>query len=129
MLGLSISVFSFAAYGLATKGWMMLIVIVISGLSGIAGPAVQSMVAGSVEPQEQGKVQGALTSLVSLSSIAAPSFLQEGYLLISPQMLHPLSCPVRPFRGGFALSHLNLLMQALFKRYPMLAQQESSKAS
>ncbi|MEZ4632216.1 MAG: TCR/Tet family MFS transporter [Deinococcales bacterium] len=130
LLGLSISVFSFAAYGLATKGWMMLIVIVISGLSGIAGPAVQSMVAGSVEPQEQGKVQGALTSLVSLSSIAAPLIFTGGLFAYFTSDAAPFKLPGAPFFVGALLFLISIfLMQALFKRYPMLAQQESSKAS
>lgn len=70
--GLGISAVAFLLYGLATQGWMMYAVIAIGALGGIAGPAVQGLIASQVSPDEQGSVQGALASLMSLTGIVAP---------------------------------------------------------
>jgi DHA1 family tetracycline resistance protein-like MFS transporter len=63
---------SLVAYGSATHGWMMYGLIVVASLGGIAGPTLQGHVSKLVGPQEQGAVQGALTSLMSLTGIVGP---------------------------------------------------------
>ena len=78
VLGLTVNAIAFLCYGLATDGWMIPCIIVFGALGGTAGPAIQSIVAGAVSPSEQGKVQGALTSLMSLTSIAAPLIFTAG---------------------------------------------------
>ena len=72
LAGLAISAVSFVLYGLATQGWMMYAVIALGALGGIAGPAVQGLIASQVNPDEQGAVQGALASLMSATGIVAP---------------------------------------------------------
>src|SRR6056297_566463 len=67
-----ISAAAFLGYGLASQGWMVPPIIVLGSLGGLAGPAIQSIVAATVRSNDQGKVQGALTSLISLTNIAAP---------------------------------------------------------
>jgi DHA1 family tetracycline resistance protein-like MFS transporter len=71
-LGLVISMISFLLYGLATEGWMMYGVLVLGSFGGIAGPALQGLISKAVSPQEQGRVQGTVTSLMSLVGIVAP---------------------------------------------------------
>ena len=63
---------SFVAYGLATQGWMMYAIIVLAAVGGVSGPTLQGLVSRLVGPDEQGGVQGALTSLMSLTGIAGP---------------------------------------------------------
>ena len=120
LIGLSVSALTFALYGSATQGWMMLCVIVLGAFSGVAGPAIQGLVAGSVYPSDQGKVQGALTSLISLTSIFAP-LLFTGFLFsyfISDAA--PLKLPGAPFYLGSALFLTALiLMVRLFGRLPV----------
>ena len=101
--GLGLSVLAFLGYGLATEGWMVLVIIVFGSLAGLAGPAIQSMVAGSVSPSDQGKVQGALTSLMSLTSIVAPLVFTAGLFsyFTSPGAVWHL--PGAPFLLGSAL--------------------------
>ena len=41
-------------------------------LGGISGPALQSIITGHVPTNEQGELQGALTSLISATSIISP---------------------------------------------------------
>lgn len=78
LLGLSISAVAFLGYGLAPAGWVIPIIITFGSLGGLTGPAIQSLVAGSVDSSEQGKIQGALTSLMSLTSIVSPLLFTAG---------------------------------------------------
>lgn len=44
-------------------------------LGGIAGPALQSIISGFAPANEQGEIQGALTSLMSATTIFAPPLM------------------------------------------------------
>ena len=123
LLGLSVSTLTFLFYGLAFEGWMMLIVIVFGSLGGVAQPAIQGLVAGSVKPNEQGKVQGALTSLISLSSIFAPLIFTAGLFGYFTSGAAPFTLPGAPFFLGSALFVVSLvLLTQLFKRMPQVGE-------
>ncbi|MDA7614798.1 MFS transporter, partial [Verrucomicrobiales bacterium] len=72
LLGLTISIFSYIAYGLASQGWMVYAIIVWGSLGGLATPAIQGIVSQQVGADEQGGVQGSLTSLSSVAGILGP---------------------------------------------------------
>jgi len=59
-------------FSFATEGWMMFVFLIPYCLGGIAGPALQSIISGNVPRNEQGELQGALTSLMSATSIVGP---------------------------------------------------------
>jgi len=119
ILGTTISIFGFLGYGLATHGWMIPIVIVVGSLGGITGPAIQSLVAAEVDSSDQGKVQGALTSLMSLTNIFAPVFFTTGLFshFSSGNAIFPM--PGASFIVGavFILAG-NLVARSLFRKYP-----------
>ncbi len=54
---------------------MMFAFLVPYCLGGIAGPSLQATMTGHVPPNEQGELQGALTSLMSLTSIVGPPLM------------------------------------------------------
>jgi len=62
----------FVLFSLATKGWMMYAFMIPFGLGGIAGPALQSLITKQVAPNEQGELQGGITSLQSITTIIGP---------------------------------------------------------
>ncbi len=72
VFGLLVSCVAFSLYGLAYRGWMMYAIIVCGSIGGVATPAIQSLISRSVPSNEQGAVQGALTSLQSLTGIFGP---------------------------------------------------------
>jgi DHA1 family tetracycline resistance protein-like MFS transporter len=61
----------FAGYALATQGWMMFGWMVLWSFIGLAVPALTAIMSRQVGPDEQGELQGALSCLGSLTSIAA----------------------------------------------------------
>ena len=71
-LGLSLYTLGLLLFTFATQTWMMFAFLVPYCLGGIAGPALQSIISGNVPPNEQGELQGALTSLMSLTSVLGP---------------------------------------------------------
>jgi DHA1 family tetracycline resistance protein-like MFS transporter len=71
-VGLLLYTLGLVLFAFATEGWMMFAFLVPYCLGGIAGPAIQSILAGHVPPNEQGELQGALTSLMSITTIIGP---------------------------------------------------------
>ena len=62
-------------FAFASQSWMMFVFLIPYCLGGISGPALQSIISGNVPPNEQGELQGALTSLISLTSIGGPPLM------------------------------------------------------
>ncbi|MBC7949603.1 MAG: TCR/Tet family MFS transporter [Chitinophagaceae bacterium] len=74
-IGLFLYSFGLFLFAFAWEGWMMFVFLVPYCLGGIAGPALQSILAGHVPPNEQGELQGTLTSLMSLTTIIGPPIM------------------------------------------------------
>ena len=73
LLGLAVSALTCVLYGVVTQGWMIFPVMVIATFGWtIAQPAVQALMSRAVPANEQGLLQGALASMLNLTSIAGP---------------------------------------------------------
>jgi MFS transporter, DHA1 family, tetracycline resistance protein len=72
LMGLSIVALSFAGYGSAPEGWMIYAILIVGSLGGVTGPSVQGLISRSVGADEQGGVQGSLSSLTSVAGIIGP---------------------------------------------------------
>lgn len=72
LVGFGLMTLAMVGYGLAPNGAVIYGVILIGSLSGIAGPASQSIITKTVGPSEQGEVQGALNSVASIAGIVGP---------------------------------------------------------
>jgi DHA1 family tetracycline resistance protein-like MFS transporter len=119
LFGVGLATFTFLGYGLASKGWMMLVIIVAGSIGGVAGPAIQGLVAGTVAPHDQGKVQGALTSLMSLTSIFAPLIFAAGLFSYFTSPSAPFELPGAPFLLGSVLWAISFfILVRLFRRIP-----------
>jgi DHA1 family tetracycline resistance protein-like MFS transporter len=71
-IGLAFYTAGLICFAFASQTWMMFAFMVPYCLGGIAGPALQSIISGHVPANEQGELQGALTSLMSATSIIGP---------------------------------------------------------
>ncbi|MEC5145070.1 TCR/Tet family MFS transporter [Chitinophaga sp. 212800010-3] len=71
-MGLSLYTLGLVLFAFATEGWMMFAFLVPYCLGGICGPSLQSVISGHVPGNQQGELQGALTSLMSLTTIIGP---------------------------------------------------------
>jgi DHA1 family tetracycline resistance protein-like MFS transporter len=71
-VGLALYALGLLLFAFASQSWMMFLFMIPYCLGGIAGPALQSIITGHVPPNEQGELQGILTSLMSATSIIGP---------------------------------------------------------
>lgn len=117
--GICVSVVAFFFYGLADRGWMMLPIIVFGALGGVAGPALQGLVAGTVGPSDQGKIQGGLTSLMSLTAIVSPLVFTAGLFGYFTSESAIVRLPGAPFfLGSLLLAAALVVVVRLFRRLP-----------
>jgi DHA1 family tetracycline resistance protein-like MFS transporter len=72
LVGLAFCATGFVGYALAWQGWMVYAVIVATALESIADPPLRSLAAARVPPSAQGELQGALSSLSSITTIIGP---------------------------------------------------------
>ena len=76
-LGLILYTVGLVLFAFATSTWMMFAFLVPYCLGGVAGPALQSTLAGHVAPNQQGELQGALTGLMSLTTVLGPLLMNN----------------------------------------------------
>ncbi|MGZ3873680.1 MAG: TCR/Tet family MFS transporter [Mucilaginibacter sp.] len=107
-VGLLLYAIGLAFFAFASSGWMMFAILVPYCLGGIAGPAIQGYMSNSVPANEQGELQGGLTSLMSISSIFGPLLMTEAfYYFTKPN-------PFFQFPGApFAIGAILMLLSAL----------------
>ena len=89
-------------YTFADMEWMMFAIIAVYSLGGIAGPALQSVISSKVPANEQGDIQGALTAVVSITSIIGPPLMTNTFYYFTHNEA-PFKFPGAPFFLGFLL--------------------------
>jgi DHA1 family tetracycline resistance protein-like MFS transporter len=77
--GLGLYALGLLLFSFASESWMMFVFLIPYCLGGIAGPALQSIISGHVPSNEQGELQGALTSLISVTSIVGPLLMTNSF--------------------------------------------------
>jgi len=108
-LGLILYTLGLTLFAFASEGWMMFVFLVPYCLGGIAGPSLQATLAQHVPPNEQGELQGALTSLMSFTTIIGP--------LIMNNLFEYFTTPKAPFYFpgvSFLLGAVFMLLSVYF---------------
>ena len=98
-LGLVLYSLGLVLFAFATESWMMFAFLIPYCLGGIAGPSLQSVLAGHVPPNEQGELQGALTSLMSLTTVFGPLLMNNLFKFFTTGKNH-FHFPGAPFLLG-----------------------------
>jgi DHA1 family tetracycline resistance protein-like MFS transporter len=78
-LGLFLYTVGLVLFAFATESWMMFAFLIPYCLGGICGPSLQSVLAGHIQPSQQGELQGALTSLMSVTTIIGPLIMNSTF--------------------------------------------------
>ncbi|QJD97935.1 TCR/Tet family MFS transporter [Mucilaginibacter robiniae] len=103
-------------FAFADQSWMMFAILVPYCLGGIAGPALQGLISGQVLPNEQGELQGGLTSLISATSIIGPPLMTTLFAWFTGSKA-PINFPGAPFlMGALLMLTSTLLAVRNFKR-------------
>jgi len=109
-------------FGFATQGWMMFVFTIVYCLGGISGPALQGIISAHIPPNEQGELQGALTSLMSASAILGP--------LMMTNLFAYFTKPGHPYLPGipFLLGALLLVFSAIIAYVSMKKDEKHKEA-
>jgi DHA1 family tetracycline resistance protein-like MFS transporter len=98
-IGLILYAIGMLLFGLAIKSWMMFAFMIPYALGGICSPALQGVMTSKVPKNEQGELQGGLTSLMNLSSIFGPRIMTYIFHFL-PAIKHLCT-----YRGHHTLLH------------------------
>ena len=108
-LGLLFGIAGYLGFGLAPHGWLFWCAVPVFALLGLFPPALQAMMSRSVSSSEQGRLQGANSSLMGISGIIGPGLYTQIFaLFIEPD--HRWTLPGAPFIVAAALAAIALLL-------------------
>jgi DHA1 family tetracycline resistance protein-like MFS transporter len=121
-IGLFLYSIGMVLFAFASTTWMMFLFTFVYCLGGIAGPSIQGIISSHVPPNEQGELQGALTSLMSATSIFGPP-LMTGLFARFTRPSAPFHFPGAPFIMGALLLLISALLafRSLHGRRPRIA--------
>lgn len=108
-LGLCMYTIGLVLFGFAAQGWMMFAFLVVYCLGGICGPSLQAVISGHVEVSHQGELQGALTSLMSFTTIIGPPIMSGTFAFFTSSKA-PFYFPGMHFLIGAACMLLAVLI-------------------
>lgn len=95
LASLACGAIGFAIYGIADSGWIFLLGLPVSALWAISAPATQALITRQVGADVQGRIQGALMSLVSMAGIVGPAIFAGsfGYFIGDSAPVHLPGAP------------------------------------
>lgn len=109
MLGLVLYLIGFLLFAFASEGWMMFAFMIPYALAGITGPAIQGIISIKVRADEQGELQGILTSCVSLASIIGPLLMSYLFAYFTNDK-NTIYFPGAPFLMGALLTCVSIII-------------------
>jgi MFS transporter, DHA1 family, tetracycline resistance protein len=116
-IGMGLYALGMFLFAMATEGWMMFVFLIPYCLGGIAGPALQSVVSSQVPANEQGEIQGTMTSLMSASAIVGPPLMTSVFYYFTHK-----EAPFQFAGAPFVLAGILMFISALiayfsFRKY------------
>lgn len=108
-VGLGLYALGYFLYAFATQSWMMFAITIPYCLGAIAGPALQGIISTQVPANEQGELQGALTSLMSVTSIIGPLVMTNIFYFFT-RADAPVYLPGAPMLLGAVLTVISALL-------------------
>ncbi len=122
-LGIALYALGLLLFAFASSTWMMFVFLIPYCLGGISGPALQSLISVHVPKNEQGELQGSLTSIMSVTSIVGP--------LIMTSLFAYFTKPSNPiyFPGAsFLLGAIFMVISAVVAYFVLRTETEQIKA-
>ena len=108
-LGIGAMCVGFLIFAFATESWMIFAGIFPFALVGIASPALRGMMANRVPSNAQGELQGAVSSLMSLTMIGSPILMTQLFFVYSREGA-PIVFPGAPFLAAALLALVAILL-------------------
>ena len=106
--GFTLDVIALTGLAFATKGWMVYALIPFNSLSALLAPAMQGLMANRIPDDAQGELQGAVSSLSSLSFVLTPPMMSQIFFTFTEPGA-PVDFPGAPFLAAAGFSALALI--------------------
>ncbi|MXV15509.1 TCR/Tet family MFS transporter [Hufsiella ginkgonis] len=126
-VGLGLYAAGLVLFAFANQGWMMFAFLVPYCLGGIAGPALQSVITEHVPSNEQGELQGTLTSLMSLTMIFGPMLMNNLFSWCTGKGA-AIYFPGAPFLAGAIFMVISIVIAAASMKKPSFINRGTGKA-
>lgn len=112
-LGVAVAIAAYLAYSFVPHGWMIFPITFVGALQALAFPSLNALMSHRVRPDQQGELQGAVASLMSLSSIVGPFLMAQAFSSFTAPDA-PVHFPGAPFilSALLTLAAFFLLMRA-----------------
>ena len=108
-VGMALYTVGMFLFATATQSWMMFAFLIPYCLGGIAGPAMQAVISSQVPANEQGEIQGTLSSLMSASAIVGPPMMSTVFYYFTHKEA-PFQFAGAPFVLGGILMFLSTII-------------------
>ena len=112
LTGLVFGAAGFAFMGTATTPFLLLLALPVLALRGFADPALTALMTRKVLPSEQGRLQGASSSLVGIAGLFGPTIYTESYAYFATAH-HGWNIPGMPFLIAAGLLTLAFVLAGL----------------
>ena len=109
VIGIALYTVSLSLLAFASQGWMMYAFMIPYALGAISNPALQGLLSNSIPDDEQGELQGGLTSLMSLAAIIGPPLMTTIFSWFAAKDA-PVYFPGAPFLLAGILTLLSALL-------------------
>lgn len=108
-VGMALYTVGMFLFATATQSWMVFVFLIPYCLGGIAGPAMQAVISSQVPANEQGEIQGTLSSLMSASAIVGPPMMSTIFYFFTHKTA-PFQFAGAPFVLGGILMFLSTII-------------------
>jgi DHA1 family tetracycline resistance protein-like MFS transporter len=123
-IGIALYALGLFLFAFATQSWMMFVFLIPYCFGGISGPALQSLISVHVPKNEQGELQGSLTSIMSVTSIVGP-LIMTGLFSYFSNPKHGFYFPGVSFLMGSILMLLSaIIAYSVLKNDPVVKEHE-----
>ncbi len=96
ILGCCAHIMAFVAIAFITNGWVVLALTPLTALGSIAAPALQGIMSRRASDDQQGELQGALTSINAVATVVAPLLVTQTFWYFTAGG-SPIYAPGAPF--------------------------------
>jgi len=117
-VGLGCAALAYFLIPLAPYGWLVLALTPIAAVGSAFGPALQAIMSQSLGPDEQGALQGVLTSTAAVAMVVTPT-LMTGVFAAFTRADSALQFPGAPFILSFGLTSLAFLLFVTQRKAPL----------
>ncbi|MFD1164612.1 TCR/Tet family MFS transporter [Sphingobacterium daejeonense] len=107
--GLFLNCISLFAFGIVDTTLLLFVTSIFYVFAGIAGPAMQSSISNHTPANEQGQIQGGLTSIISLTAIIGPLVMTSLFSFFTKKN-GPMYLPGAPFYLGSLLALIAVII-------------------